>query len=82
MGSEIEWQALLQLTNGIGRRALLPIARMGLAPSLNTLDVLTAPEVIPVLFEPPLLALGLAGLPARRLVAELLVVTVAPIRQE
>jgi hypothetical protein len=55
---------------------------MGLAPSLNTLDVLTAPEVIPVLFEPPLLALGLAGLPALRMVAELLVVTVAPIRQE
>jgi hypothetical protein len=55
---------------------------MGFAPSLNTLDVLTAPEVIPVLFEPPLLALGLAGLPALRLVAELLVVTVAPIRQE
>jgi len=53
---------------------------MGLAPSLNTLDVLTAPEVIPVLFEPPLLALGLAGLPALRLVAELLVVTVAPVR--
>jgi len=55
---------------------------MGLAPSLNPLDVLTAPEVIPVLFEPPLLALGLAGLPALWLVAELLVVTVAPIRQE
>ena len=81
MGSEIEWQALLYRTDGLGRRAL-PIARMGLAPSLNPLDVLRAPEVIPVLFEPPLLAVGLAGLPARRLVAELLVVTVAPIRQE
>jgi hypothetical protein len=55
---------------------------MGLTPSLNPLDVLRAPEVIPVLFEPPLLALGLAGLPALRLVAKLLVVTVAPIRQE
>ena len=55
---------------------------MSLAPSPNALDVLTAPEVIPVLFEPPLLVVGLAGLPALRLVAELLVVTVAPIRQE
>jgi hypothetical protein len=55
---------------------------MGFAPSLNTLDVLTAPEVIPVLFEPLLLALCLAGLPALRMVAKLLVVTVAPIRQE
>ena len=73
MGSEIEWQA---------RARVLPIARMGFAPSLNTLDVLTAPEVIPVLFEPPLLAVGLAGLPTLRLVTELLVVTVAPIRQE
>ena len=61
---------------------MLRIARMGLAPSLNSLDVLTAPEVIPVLFEPPLLALGLAGLPAPWLVAELLVVAVALIRQE
>jgi hypothetical protein len=77
----MEWQTLLQLADGLGRRAL-PIARMGLAPSLNTLDVLRAPEVIPVLFEPPLLALGLAGPPALWLVAELLVVTVAPIRQE
>jgi len=55
---------------------------MGLAPSLNPLDVLTAPEVIPVLFEPPLLALGLAGLPTPWLVAEMLVVKVAPIRRE
>jgi len=55
---------------------------MGLAPSPNPLDMLTAPEVIPVLFETPLLALGLADLPALRLVAELLVVTVALIRQE
>jgi hypothetical protein len=55
---------------------------MGLAPSLNPLDVLTAPEVIPVLFEPPLLALGLAGLSALRVVAKLLVVAVAPIRRE
>jgi len=55
---------------------------MGLAPSLNPLDVLRAPEVIPVLFEPPLLALGLAGLSALRVVAKLLVVAVALIRQE
>lgn len=81
MGSEIEWQARWQRTDGLGRRAL-PIARMGLAPSLNPLDVLTAPEVIPVLFEPPLLALGLAGLPTPRPVAEPLVVKVAPIRKE
>jgi hypothetical protein len=55
---------------------------MGLTPSLNTLDVLLAPEVIPVLFEPPLLTLGLAGLPTLRFFAELLVVTVASIRKE
>jgi len=55
---------------------------MGLTPSLNTLDVLAASEVIPVLFEPPLLTLGLAGLPTLRLVAELLVVTIATIRKE
>lgn len=55
---------------------------MGLTPSLNTLDVLLAPEVISVLFEPPILTLGLAGLPTFRLIAELLVVTVAPIRKE
>lgn len=55
---------------------------MDLAPSLNPLDVLSAPEVIPVLFEPPLLTLGLAGLPTPWLVAEPLVVKVAPIRKE
>jgi len=55
---------------------------MGLTPRLNTLDVLLSPEVIPVLFEPLLLTLGLAGLPTLRLLAELLVVTVAPIRKE
>lgn len=55
---------------------------MGLTPSLNTLDVLAASEVIPVLFEPPLLTLGPAGLPTLWLVTELLVVTVSPIREE
>ncbi|MGH7867986.1 MAG: hypothetical protein ACREP9_10260 [Candidatus Dormibacteraceae bacterium] len=55
---------------------------MGLTPSLNTLDVLLASKVIPVLVEPPLLTLGSAGLPTLRLIAELLVVTVATIREE
>jgi hypothetical protein len=55
---------------------------MGFTPSLNTLDVLLSPKVIPVLFDPLFLTLGLAGLPTWRLLAELLVVTVAPIRKE
>jgi hypothetical protein len=55
---------------------------MGFTPSLNTLDVLLSPKVIPVLFDPLFLTLGLAGLPTWRLLAELLVVTVASIRKE
>jgi hypothetical protein len=35
-----------------------------------TLDVLSTPEVIPVLFKPMFLTFGLAGLPTLRLVAE------------